>query len=184
PTSWPMTTTRSSLSSAWCSARLMASTMSDSAIRRLDVALERRQGPGFGLLDCSIDPRQCIGDDLPLSVGVPHPAALEVLPESSERVAQPPLLDLGRWLIPPGVVGRGVRPDAIRERLDERRTPAAACPVQRPATDGVHRQCIVAIHKHAGDTLTEPFLRQRLTGGLACAGHADRPVVVLDVEHG
>src|SRR5918911_1100027 len=183
PTSWPITTTRSSAPSACSSARLMAWTMMASATGGLDVRLERRDGPRLRLGDGTVDARQRVLHRLALGVLAPQPPLLQIAAEARQRVAPAPVLDLLGRLVAPRVVRGGVRADAVRQRLDQCRPLAAPRAFDRPVAGGVHGQRVVAVDQHAGHAVRQAFLRQRLAPGQAGARHADGPVVVLDEQH-
>src|SRR5258708_2551586 len=139
PTSWPMTTTRSSAASACSRARLIAWTMtgSASAIGSLQVAGERRQRQGFGCFDGAVDPGQRIRHGVAFGVDVPESAALEILPQPRQWIAPSPLVDLVHRLVSTWVVGGRVRPEAVRERLDEHGAAAFTRMFERPLADSV-----------------------------------------------
>src|SRR5438093_4702190 len=91
---------------------------------RIDVGedrLDARRRDSFRLLDCAGDLVADLLFEPLLSRVVPPAGVLEVLPEPRERVAGLPRGDLRLIAVPRGIVARGMGPDAVRDRLDQRR---------------------------------------------------------------
>src|SRR6266540_2531240 len=101
PTSWPITTTRGSLASACCSARLIACTMTVSAttMRGLDVAREGRRGRRFGGGDGAIDVLKDLRAGFLLGRCVHDQAPLEIRAQARQRIALTPGVDLVGGLV-------------------------------------------------------------------------------------
>src|SRR5262245_60178770 len=145
PTSWPITTTRGSLSSAWPSARLIAWTMtvSATATTRLDEAGVARVGQGLGACDRGIDVVEDLRAGGRLVGAVPRAAPLQVGPQPREWIALAPGVDLVRGLVAARIVGRRMCADAVGQGLDQHRSSAAARVLERPMADRVHRERVV-----------------------------------------
>src|SRR5256886_4075766 len=154
---------------------------------RVDVG-EDRLGSGWrnplGLLDGAAN---VIPDFLlePCLVPVvPPPRALEVPPEPRERVTGLPRGDLRLIAVPRGVVARRMRPDSVRDRLDERGTESVLCPVHRLPCRAVDRQRVHAVHADAVEAVCVGLLRERRRSRLLRHRDGDRPLVVVAQEDG
>jgi hypothetical protein len=100
-----------------------------------------------------------------------------------DRVAEREFLVVVLRPVARRVVAGRVRGGAVRHVLDQRRTAAGARTLGGPLRDRVHREEVVAVHAHAGDSITRPARRE----GLALAARValegrDRPLVVDDAE--
>ena len=100
---------------------------------------------------------------------------------AGDRVTSLPRLDLGGVSIPRGVVGCGVRADAICQRLDERRPATVAGPPQRRLRDGLAGKHVVAIDLNAGHAESVGSAHDGHRG-LAAGRQADRVLIVLAEE--
>src|SRR5205085_9952069 len=180
PTSSPSTRTRSSSASATPSASLMASTRVRLGMRLLLVAGRLHVRPQLAALGLQDGRRRAVdvveygfgrrhrlgqrgGDDAGhalahlllqrlLAYAVPLPLALQVGAQADERVAFAlPERQLVGWAVARGVVGRGVRADAVRQGLDQGGTSTGARALQRSVHLAIHRQHVVAVHQQPRD---------------------------------
>lgn len=101
--------------------------------------------------------------------------------EAQDRVAELPLLDLGRDAVLRRVVGRGVRTHAVGVGLDEERAVAVAGLVEAVLRHGVRREDVVAVDADAGEAEAAGALEER-DAGLLLDGLGDGPLVVLAEE--
>src|SRR4051812_31985813 len=194
PTSSPSTTTRSSSSIARASARLTASTsvMLDIAlvfIGQLDrLPNVLRWQPRIEMVKHLLGPRR-----RRIEIGLHHllhmhlrlaregllvllrPHALGVQPgaKAQDRLFLPLRRELLCAAIARGVVRRRVVAQAIGQRLEQRRSPAAARALHRAPDRVAHGDQIVAVDLLAGDAGGDRLLRQRLCRALHAARNGD-----------
>src|SRR5262245_44175348 len=133
PTSWPITTTRGSLSSAWPSARLIAWTMtvSATATTRLDEAGVARVRQGLGARDGGVDVVEDLRAGGRFVGAVPRASLFQVGSQPRERIPLAPGIDLVRGLVAARVVGRRMSADAVGQGLDQYGSSTAARVLER-----------------------------------------------------
>src|SRR5512134_379303 len=108
--------------------------------------------------------------------------SLEEVAESTDGVFPPPRLDVVRGPVARRVVGRRVRAQSVRQRLDQRR------PLPRPGTlQGVarrpdDRKDVVSVHPDARKTVRRCLDRDRGRGGLPGNGHRYGKLIVAAEE--
>jgi hypothetical protein len=104
--------------------------------------------------------------------------------EAQDRVAELPLLDLGRDAVLRRVVGGRVRTHAVGVGLDEQGAVAVAGLVQAVLRHGIRGEDVVAVDAHAGEAEAAGALEER-DAGLLLDGLGDGPLVVLaEEDHG
>ncbi len=114
---------------------------------------------------------------------IPESRVDEKRAKSKQRLDRPRVLHFLRGTVAAGVIGRGVIAQSIGERLDQGRARAAPRRLERLAHHLAHREHIVAVNLHAGNTGGHGFLRQGLCGRLRADRNRNRPAVVDDDEH-
>ena len=147
--------------------------------------IEERVGPdggGFRGLEGAIEAGVGVASRLLFEARVPQARLFELAPEEVDRIALALALELGRRHVAPGIVGRGVRAEAIGARLDQRRAAAGDRSRARLRHRFAHREHVVAV-----DRLT----REAEGLGLGCEAlgprlqphrRRDRPRVVVAEE--
>ena len=93
-----------------------------------------------------------------------------------------PLGNLGVFPVATRVIGGGVVAETIGHRLDEGRSAATTCAIQRLGSRDIDREDIVPIHLQTWDAVCVGFLSEGLGSGLSVQRDRDRPLVVLDHE--
>ena len=112
------------------------------------------------------------------------PLASQPRAEPRDRIERPCGFDVGIVAVTPGVVGRGVRADPVRERFDQGRAFAGVRALGGLLRGSVHREHVVAVDPDAREPVALRAFPD-LPGGLVRGGHADRPAVVLtEQDHG
>ena len=112
---------------------------------------------------------------------VGHALVGEVGLEAQDRVAELPLLDLGRDAVLRRVVGGRVRTHAVGVGLDEQRAVAVAGLVEAVLRHGIRREDVVAVDADAREAEAAGALEER-DAGLLLDGLGDGPLVVLAEE--
>ena len=95
--------------------------------------------------------------------------AFEQFPDSVDRIARPPFVEIGVGAVAGGVVGGGVRAHAVGQGLDEERPGSVTRMPSRAAGDGEHREYVVAVDLHGRHAEPGGALRER-NGCLECVG--------------
>ena len=110
--------------------------------------------------------------------GVIRAALHEIAFDAIDRVQRSPVLGIARIDVARRIVGRVVRTEAARDRLDQRRAAATA-----RAFDRIDGEEVVAVDDGAGKAVGRRAFGQRTAGALLAARRRDRPAVVLQEEH-
>src|SRR5262245_12706653 len=114
----------------------------------------------------------------------PFAEADEVVLEPLHGVAERELLVVIFGPVARGVVARRVRRGTIGHVLDERRSAPGARALGRPLGDRMHREAVVAVHAHAGDSVagTARSECRSLAARVALKGRYG-PLVVDDAQN-
>src|SRR3984957_17847815 len=114
----------------------------------------------------------------------PTPARDQMVLQPEHGIAERPLLRFGLRTIGGRVVRRRMRPDAIGDIFDQRRSEIATRALGRPTGDRMHREIVVAVDAQRRDAEPEP---SRGESSRPPAGDPlesrNRPLVVDDVQH-
>src|SRR5579859_6711540 len=106
-------------------------------------------------------------------IGVPRTQPCGAL---GDGVLLPPRLHISVGAIARGIVGGGVRLEAIGEALDQIWPLATARPVGGGANDGVDAEHVGAIHAHARETVTSGAIGDA-PGDLLAHRYGDSPLI-------
>src|SRR5215472_10657249 len=129
------------------------------------------------------DRQRDFGEQL-LFVGLaPHAGGDEIVAQARDRLFGPARTDLGAAAIAARIVGGGMVPEAVSQRLDQMRTAARPRLGDRTLDRLANGDDVIAVDLLAFEACRDRLLRQGLRCRLLGERHRDRPAVVVDDKH-